>query len=110
MNKLEDLIKEELLRANKKHNSLFHSLHEFWAVILEEVQEAGKDMNKVNYLSNDLWEYVKTDNYNKCHEVTNEISKMAANCIHELIQVIAMTKKMKLSFEPPEKIEVDKEY
>lgn len=108
--KLVDLVKEELEKANTKHKPVFNSTHEYYAVLMEEIEEADTDFRAIGQLNIDLWNYIKHDTYGKIHEVNKEIAIKTANCIHELIQVIAMTEKFKQSFEPPEKVEIDKNY
>jgi len=108
--KLTDLINEELNKANDKHKPTFSSFHEFYAVLMEEIEEANDDFKNITNLNIDLWHYIKNDTEGKIFQVNNELAIQAANCIHELIQVIAMTEKLKQSFEQPEKVEVKKDY
>lgn len=51
-------IKKELLRANKKHGEYFHSAHEGYGVLLEEVDELWDDI-KDNLLHNSIDEAIQ---------------------------------------------------
>lgn len=45
----------ELLRAQKEHGETFNSMPEAFSVILEEVEEAKEEMQRVIRKANDVW-------------------------------------------------------
>ena len=92
--KIYELIAEELKEANEKY-PLFHSPHEAYAVLKEEVEEAQYDMNRINDFMGGMWVNVRND---MCIEDgADSIYAHAVNCIRELIQVCAMCDKIKQS-------------
>lgn len=95
INKLPALIEEELAAANAKHPP-FHSAHEGYAVILEEVEEVDLEIGYLHDVINRLWELVKL-----CDRPGIDMrAPVAATAFHaqraaaEAIQVAAMAQKM----------------
>lgn len=74
-----------------KAHGLFHSDHEAWAVLKEEVEELLElfDENKIYVDIDKLWDKVRKD-----EEITNddvkEIYYWAKKCAEEAVQVMAM--------------------
>ena len=52
---IDRLAEKEMERANKIH-PMFHSDHEGWAVLQEEIEEAAESTQLVRMGSNRLWE------------------------------------------------------
>lgn len=92
--KIMDLVAEELEDANKKY-PLFHSPHEAYAVLREEVEEAEYDIEKIKERLDCMWISVKCDTNIEGHADT--LYAYAVNGIMELIQVAAMADKIKQS-------------
>ena len=88
--KIETLIKEELDAANEKH-PLFHSPHEAYAVLKEEVDELVDETNWAVRLLDVMWCEVRADE--DIVETADSIYKRAIMLIQEGIQVAAMCKK-----------------
>jgi len=89
---IEPLVVEELARANKQFPQ-FHSPHEGWAIICEEVEEAKVDMGQVDLLNNSLRREVFSDN-EKCADMhIKSMRKAAVELAAEAIQVAAMCDK-----------------
>lgn len=91
---VEKLTTQELTRANEKF-PLFHSSHEGYAVLLEEVQELQHDVTAIDgkycSLVNGLWCSIKNNNPSK-NDVT-QIKQYAIHAAAEAIQVAAMAQK-----------------
>lgn len=89
-----ELLVEKELKAANENNPLFHSMHEGYAVILEEVEEADLElfMLKDTWLSA-LWYYVKNDEKNECVDSAENLKKFSVNLAIEAIQVAAMAQK-----------------
>lgn len=95
IDKLPALIDEELAAANAKHPP-FHSAHEGYAVILEEIEEVDLENKYVHDTLERLWGLVKL-----CDRPGIDMrAPVAAMAFHaqraaaEMIQVAAMAQKM----------------
>ena len=90
---LQALMGKELLEANKAH-PLFHSLHEGYAVLLEELEESEAALKKVKKGGKSLWEAVRTDDLGTaklyCEQLKTEALKLAG----EALQTAAMSEKL----------------
>ena len=92
--KIYELVAQELEDANRTY-PLFHSPHEAYAVLLEEVEEVDYEVGCVKNLLYSMWMKVKNDM--NIEDSADEIYAQAVNGIRELIQVCAMTEKIKQS-------------
>lgn len=98
LDKLPALVAEELAAANDIH-SFFHSPHEGYAVLLEEVEEAHAEMINVELGIRAAWECVKDDDMRRLPLFVRDIEKDALRLAAEAIQVAAMARKMQESAE-----------
>ena len=89
---IEPLVVEELARANKQFPQ-FHSPHEGWAIICEEVIEAKHEMNSVEESNNSLQREVFEDNDKYASMCIKRMRKEALHLAAEAIQVAAMCDK-----------------
>ena len=89
-NQVRELVKVELAAANKRFPQ-FHSAHEGYAVIQEEVDELKEDMDRINGRITSLRARVRFNN--SCEELVSRIYDDAINAACEAIQVAAMCKK-----------------
>ena len=89
-NQVRELVKVELAAANKQFQQ-FHSQHEGYAVIKEEVDELKEDTNRINGRTACLWDMVRFNN--SCEELVSRIYDDAINAACEAVQVAAMCKK-----------------
>lgn len=89
-NDIRALVDKELAAANERFPQ-FHSAHEGWAVIQEEVDELKEDMDRINGRITSLWARVRFNN--SCEELVSRIYDDAINAACEAIQVAAMCKK-----------------
>ena len=92
-NDVRALVDKELSAANERFPQ-FHSAHEGWAVILEEVNELSAETALVEKTANELWEHIKS---NKPSGVigydADWVGRYAINAACEAIQIAAMCKK-----------------
>ena len=89
-NDIRALVDKELSAANERFPQ-FHSAHEGYAVIQEEVDELKEDTNRINGRIACLWDMVRFNN--SCEELVSRIYDDAINAACEAIQVAAMCKK-----------------
>ena len=89
-NDIRALVDKELAAANERFPQ-FHSAHEGYAVIQEEVDELKEDMDRISYRITSLRARVRFNN--SCEELVSRIYDDAVNAACEAIQVAAMCKK-----------------
>ena len=90
MDKITELITQELASANAKFPP-FHSCHEGYSVLREEVEETVLAISTLTTFMSRVWEQVKKDDVSKADI---EVLKLAArDIIDEAIQVAAMCEK-----------------
>lgn len=92
--RIEELVVQELDEANKKY-PLFHSPHEAYAVLAEEVDEMLYDAQCVRADLETMWRDVKADR--NIEETADRIYNYATYAAQEIIQVMAMCIKIKKS-------------
>lgn len=93
-NHVADLVSMELRHAKENHDD-FHSLHEGYAVMLEEVDECRDEFQIIQSHISDLWQTVKDDNAAGAKMEMEEIEEAAIRLASEAIQVAAMARKAK---------------
>lgn len=89
--KLPALVTEELVAANLV-NPPFHSTHEGYAVLKEEIEEAKEALDEITVCLDMLWEHVKKDSPT-AYAYAQRIEKYAMRLAAEAIQVAAMAQK-----------------
>lgn len=89
-NDVEQLVKKELAAADEKFPQ-FHSAHEGYAVILEEVEEFESEFNWGNIMMEAIWRKIKSND--NCKSNINSLKIHAINAACEAIQVAAMCDK-----------------
>lgn len=87
---IHNLIEEELAEANQIH-PLFHSPHEAYAVIKEEVEELHEELVACEGLLSDMWHRIREDM--DAEDVLRQIAGHAVSATQESVQVGAMAKK-----------------
>lgn len=90
----------EKTAAIKAHGN-FHSAHEGWAVLLEEVEEVAtayadfkEDAQKKMA---DLWDNVRTDFNGNTEELLQDLRNTALELIYECVQVAAVCSKWQIN-------------
>ena len=89
---IEHCVDVELEAARKEHEE-FHSLHEAYAVTLEEVEEAEIEMEAVKYYLDYFWDDTKADNAEAADKRLKNLEQVAVNLAAEAVQVAAMARK-----------------
>ena len=94
IDKVQELVAFELARANTIHPPRFNSMHEAYAVILEEIEEAEEAIKKVEWKKVLAWDCIKED-----IDPTGFFEQMeviAINAAAEIIQTAAMCRKARM--------------
>lgn len=95
---VEALVGKELQSANE-HFPLFNSVHEAYAVILEEVQESRDAGVEIEAALDNFWAAVRGNNdMNHLTHPIDFIREQAVQMAVEAIQVAAMCDKFNISF------------
>lgn len=87
---IQKLVDKELEEANKKY-PLFHSNHEAYAVIKEEIEECEDDMREMQMVLSYFWSKTKRDK--NSDDLISGMKKIAMHAAAEAIQVAAMCDK-----------------
>jgi FMN phosphatase YigB (HAD superfamily) len=87
---VEKLSVEELARANESFPQ-FHSAHEGYAMLLEEVEELNAEMVQVNEGVKIVWVFIK-GNFPQAEQL-KRLKEVALHAAAEAIQVAAMCQK-----------------
>ena len=92
--RVETLIFGELRTAKEQHGESFNSLHEAYAVALEELEEASKEVDMTKRCYEDVWNSIKWDEEKKrIVESLDGTRIYAIEAIKELAQFVAMIDK-----------------
>lgn len=91
---LRKLVDLELEAANRE-NPPFHSAHEGYAVILEEVEEVRDELDNLNVDVLFLWGSVKANNVIAMDDNACAIENHAVRLAAEALQVAAMARKFR---------------
>lgn len=89
---IDRLAEDELNRANEVH-PMFHSDHEGYAVIQEEIDEVIEQNKAAMDFKDLLWEAIKQDEQEWAKRQVEEMRNHLAYATAEMIQVIAMCDK-----------------
>ncbi len=88
----------EYNEAAKNHGRTFHSMHEGFAVLMEELAEASEDMIRLeDDAMQDLWCAIRRDYAEGAKMAAVGVEKLALHLACEAVQVAAMAKKMQYS-------------
>lgn len=90
---LQAAIQAELENANRLHPP-FASLHEGYAVMLEELDEAEEALVEIKYDMRQMWGHIKCDSPEGAEQFAWFVRHEAENLCREAIQVAAMARKM----------------
>lgn len=88
---VESLVQKELDSANKKF-PLFRSAHEGYAVMLEEFEEARRELESAKDSLGNLWASVKINDISS-PVFAESVKEYAVNLAVEAIQTAAMARK-----------------
>lgn len=96
LSEIQKLVDKELEEANKKY-PLFHSDHEAYAVIKEEIEECEEDIRKMEMVLSYFWSNTKRDK--NSDNLIEGMKKIAMHAVAEAIQVAAMCDKASIGRE-----------
>jgi len=100
VNEVTQLVDAEYNRAAEQHGKLHHSMHEAYAVMKEELEEAQERFKYVDdYINEFYWRAAKNDYCSSCRKYAGDIKEQAILAAAEMIQVAAMAQKAMLGFE-----------
>lgn len=88
--KIKELVQQELNEANEIHPQ-FHSDHEAWAVIKEEVEECKEALGCLRSYMRVIWRGIREDK--DIDELLTFAQRQAMSLAAEAIQVAAMCEK-----------------
>lgn len=91
--KVEKLANDELERANKEH-SLFHSLHEGYAVLQEEIDEVIEINEEAMEYKELIWAAIKNDSKDEAVRWAKKTQMCLTEATAEMIQCVAMCQKI----------------
>jgi hypothetical protein len=91
---VQNAVLAELANASKNYGKKYNSLHEGYAVLLEETEEAGDDMDYIKKNMGVLWQSIKTNDL-KDTTLLTDIEGTAQMLALEAIQIAAVCAKFK---------------
>jgi len=93
-NKINEAVITELTNACQVYGSEYHTLHEGYAVLKEEVEETESNLDYVKNLLSDLWKDVKSDDELGVKSLARLIAFGAVQIALEAVQVAAVARKI----------------
>lgn len=97
MNYLEEMVSEELERANTKHESYFPTIEHTLTVLREEVEESREEIENIEACFEKIWKDYRGQSVNELD--FDRLEMHAENLLQESLQIIAMVRKYKYSKE-----------
>ena len=92
--KINEAVTLEIVNACKTYGAEYHSLHEGYAVLLEEVEETEKELDYIkNHLAM-IWDAVKVNDENEVKSNARIIALDAVNLAKEACQIAAVARKI----------------
>ena len=96
LNGVPELVSAELVAATAQ-NGPFHSLHEGYAVLLEEWEEAEEQRRLAEGAFARLWDCIRYNaGFGEAGNLAWDCEDLAKNAVGEMIQFAAMAKKMRV--------------
>ncbi len=92
----------ELERAEKDWGKTYHSMHEGWAVLKEEVEEVAHRWKCLKGQHKGLWHIIKEDKEDWLVVGLDSIQNHTIEAMKELAQVWAVAEKMKATIKKEE--------
>jgi len=95
---IREIVLEILEKNNEKYGKAFASNHEFYAVFKEEFEEAQEELENIESCLEDIWDYIKNDNFEGAANYNIDLGNLIAKCFSELLQMAAISEKYKQQF------------
>lgn len=95
INSVKTLIEVEKNKGIADHGE-FHSLHEAYAVVLEEYQEANEELKRAAFALDVAWKEARSNNKDFSLEAMRQAEAYAMLAATECIQFAAMCRKAQL--------------
>lgn len=92
---VEQLIQTEYKNACKNYGDKYHSLHEAYAILLEEVEESEKEFARIKAEVSFLWSNIKNCEGQDIKFYLDVLPKHTQNAMKELAQVGAVLLKIR---------------
>lgn len=99
---VEQLIQAEYKNACEKFGDKYNSLHEGYAVLLEEMEEVKTEITQLLNSFDVFWLWVKRNNQGHKYLCVEDMYKATENAMSELAQVGAVLMKIKNTLEVEE--------
>ena len=90
---------QELENIREKHGAAYHSLHEGFAVLMEEVEEVKEELERLEHALNRLWDITRADMPHLVYGCASQIAHYAAKAAAEAIQISAVARKIADAYE-----------
>lgn len=87
----------ERLNAIQNYGESYHTVHEGYAVLKEEVEEVQDELKAILMFLDIMWEGVKADDNNKVCQTAKYIIKHCQQLAAETAQVAAVSEKINIS-------------
>lgn len=84
---------EDELRNIIREKPPYHSNHEAWAILHEEIEELGAEMENIECGETWVWRYVTEDDAQSLQDEKSLMLKVTKNLIAEAVQVAAVLEK-----------------
>lgn len=92
--KINEAVSLELANACNTYGASYHSLHEGYAVLLEEVEEAESDLKIMREYLGSMWDEVKTNDDESAKADAIIMARYAIELAKEAVQIAAVAKKI----------------
>lgn len=95
MHRVRLLVDLERKQAGKDNGQRFHSVHEGYGVLLEEMMEARLEHEAATNTAGALLMAIHQNGQRRIHGLTSDLEQQATRAAAEYIQVAAMARKMR---------------
>jgi len=92
---LSEAVDSELQNIRLVHGNQYNSLHEGYAVLLEEVEEAKNELEGIELQMSDLWYCIKHNDNQGAADALRRLESHAFFLLQEACQVCAVTEKFR---------------
>lgn len=81
---------DEFRKITKEHGMEYHTTHEGYGVLLEEVQECKEEAARIEKQLENLWTMIRNDKVNFMWNQIENVKQAALSCAEEAVQVAAV--------------------